>query len=105
MSRLWQAVLPELRHFPSTEQRQALHLARENRLEALELVIMAVWLVLVTALARHMVDSAPEAQRIAYALVMNLVITAPLLLLVFIPIHIRRLRRGLRAQLEQRSPS
>lgn len=102
MNGLWQAVLPELRQFPPDERRRVLQLARNSRLDALELVILAVWLVLVTALMRNMVNSAPDAQRIAYSMVMNLVVTVPLLLLVMAPVHIRRLRRGLREQLEQR---
>lgn len=105
LSRLWQTVLPELRRFPADERRQALQRARNRQLDAVELVVLAIWLVLVTALMRDMVTSAPEAERLAYSVVMNLLVTVPLLLLVFVPIHIRRLRRGLRAQLEPRSPS
>lgn len=100
---LWQKLLPELRRFPPAEQRQAMQLARASRLDAAELVILAVWLVLVTALMRNLVNGAPESERIAYSVVMNLLVTVPLLLLVLGPIHIRRLRRGLREQLEKRS--
>lgn len=102
MSGLWQALLPELRQFPPSERQQALQRARSSQLDALELVVLAIWLVLVTALMRNMVNSVLEAERIAYSVVMNLVITVPLLLLVIVPVHIRRLRRGLREQLEQR---
>lgn len=102
MSGLWQALLPELRQFPHSERQQALQRARSSQLDALELVALAIWLVLVTALMRNMVNSVLEAERIAYSVVMNLVITVPLLLLVIVPVHIRRLRRGLREQLEQR---
>jgi uncharacterized membrane protein YbhN (UPF0104 family) len=105
MNRLWQTVLPELRRFPTGEQPRALRLARASRLESLELFLLAIWLVLVTALVRTMVNGAPEAERVAYSLVINVVVTVPLLLAVFLPIHIRRLRRGLRAQLEERSTS
>ena len=105
MNRLWRKALPELGRFPSTEQPLALRRARESSLDALELVLLAVWLVLVSALMRNLANSAPEAERLAYSVVMNLLVTVPLLLLVFIPIHIRRLRRGLRAQLDSRSPS
>lgn len=105
MNRLWQAVLPELRRFPADEQQQALQAARGSRLDGMELVVLAIWLVLVTTLMRDLVSSAPETERLAYSVVMNLLVTVPLLALVFVPIHIRRLRRGLRAQLEQRSPS
>lgn len=105
MSRLWQTVLPELRRFPAGERARALRLARASRLESLELFLLAIWLVLVTALVRAMVNGAPEAERVAYSVVINLVVTVPLLLAVFLPIHIRRLRRGLRAQLEERSTS
>lgn len=35
-------------------------------------------------------------------LVVNVLLVVPLLLAVYVPIHIRRLRRGLRQQLEQR---
>jgi hypothetical protein len=52
-----------------------------------------------------MVNGVPADERFAYSVVINLVLTLPLLLAVFLPIHIRRLRRGLRAQLEERSIS
>ena len=105
MSKLWQTLLPELRQFAPAEQCGALRLARASRLDALELLLMAIWLVLVTALVRQLVDSSPEAGRLAYSVVINLVVTVPLLLAVFVPVHIRRLRRGLRHQLEERSHS
>ncbi|MDH4134291.1 MAG: hypothetical protein OEV31_05840 [Gammaproteobacteria bacterium] len=98
---LWQIILPELRGFPAAERRRALRLAREGRLQAVELVVMAIWLVLVTTLMRNLMGYAPENERLAYGVLMQLVVTAPLLLLVFLPIFLRRLRRGLRMQLEQ----
>lgn len=105
MKGLWQFVLPDLGRFPPDERQQALRVARESRLDAMELVVLVIWLVLVTALVRYMVDQAAQADRLAYSVVMNLIVTVPLLLAVFIPVHIRRLRRGLRAQLQQRSLS
>lgn len=102
MIRLWLVLLPELRQFPAGKQDKALQNARDSELEPLELVGIAVWLVLVTALTKYILAETSMSSDLSATLVMNIVVAAPLLAVVFVPIHIRRLRRGLRKQLEQR---
>lgn len=104
MNRLWRKVLPELERFPVADQPRAMRLARENRLDAMELALLAIWLVLVSALMRNLVDDIPLAERQDYRVVTSLFLAVPMLLVV-VPIHIRRLRRGLRTAFEQRSTS
>jgi hypothetical protein len=101
MSRLWLALLPELRQFAQSQQGQALQSARASELEPLELVGLAVWLVPVVVLAKYLLVQASLVSDIPATLVMNILFVVPLLAVVFAPIHIRRLRRGLRKQLEQ----
>lgn len=102
MNRLWPRLLPELRQFPLTEQDQALRNARDGALEPLELVGIAVWLVLVTGLTKYLLARTAMSNDPSATLVMNLVVTVPLLAAAFVPVHIRRLRRGLRKQLQER---
>jgi hypothetical protein len=103
MNRLLRVLLPELRQFPAAEQDAALRAARKRPLDLLELVGMAAGLVAVTALTRYAVpDSGPTAWlRLALA-VGNFVVAVPLLAAFLGPFHIRRLRRGLREQLQQK---
>ena len=101
MKRLWPALLPELRLFPQGERDQALQHARETSLDVFELVGMAVGLVVVTALTKYSVPDPSMASRFALALI-NFAVAMPLLVAVLGPFHLRRLRRGLRTQLQNR---
>ena len=101
VKRLWPALLPELRQFPESERDQALQRARETSLDVIELVGMAVGLVVVTALTKYSVPDPSMASRFAFALI-NFAVAMPLLVAVFGPFHLRRLRRGLRTQLQNR---
>lgn len=104
MKRLWLALLPELRQFPSSERPAALQRAREAALDVVELAGMAVGLVVVTALTKYSVPEPSMASRFVLALI-NLAVAMPLLVAVLGPFHLRRVRRGLRHQLQQRGPS
>lgn len=104
VKRLWPALLPELRQFPESEREQALQRARETSLDVIELVGMAMGLVVVTALTKYGVADASMASRFALALV-NFAVAIPLLVALLGPLHMRRLRRGLRNQLQHRGRS
>lgn len=102
MSSLWLWLAPELRLFPTEQRSQALKDAREAELASVELVGMALWLVLVTSLAKMFMAEIAMNTDINATLMVNLLVVAPLLALGFMPVHIRRLRRGLRQQLHAR---
>lgn len=101
MNRLWLVLLPELRQFPEEKQGKVLQNARDCALESVELIGIAVWLVIVTSFAKFILNRAGMDSDHSMTLAVNIVVDVPLLAVVFIPIHIRRLRRGLRKQLEQ----
>jgi hypothetical protein len=101
MNRLWLALLPELRQFPPAEQDQVLREAGETAFDAPELIGLAAGLVAVTALTRWTLADATLASRFAAALV-NFAVALPLLLVLLGPVHLRRLRRGLRRQIRRR---
>lgn len=101
MKRLWPVLLPELRHFSAAEQDQALKAARDTSLDILELLGLAAGLILVTALTRYSLAESTVAARFG-ATVINFVVAVPLLVVVLGPFHLRRLRRGLREQLQRR---
>lgn len=100
MNRCWPTLLPELQRFARTDQDAALSRARRTPLDAIELVGMAIGLAVVTALTKVAAPEATAATRLALTL-LNFAIAAPLLVLVLGPIHLRRLRRGLRQQLDR----
>ena len=101
MNRLWPLLLPELQEFPTGEQDTALRDARATPLDVLELTSMAAGLMAVTALTRYALPIDTTATRFGYA-VWNFVVAVPLLVVALGPFHIRRLRRGLRRQLQDR---
>ena len=101
LNRAWPALLPELRRFPEAERDDALRHARATSLDTFELVGMAIGLVAVTALTKYTLPDASIASRFAFAL-LNFAVALPLLVAALGPFHIRRLRRGLRDQLDKR---
>jgi len=101
VNRLWPVLLPELRQFPATDQDTALRSARDTELDILELLGMAAGLVAVTALTRYTLPSGSIGTRFLFVL-LNVVVAIPLLTVALGPFHIRRLRRGLRKQLQDR---
>jgi hypothetical protein len=103
-SRVWPALLPELLRFPADDRARAIGLARETRLDLLELAGMAAALVALTALTRYVLGDALWAAT-SLAAVFNFFIALPLLVVGLGPFHVRRLRRGLRGQLDMRTES
>ncbi len=104
MYRLWLVVLPELGRFPPREQAQAFKRAGETELDVLELIGMAFGLVLVTAATQYALPDQTLPSRFAAAL-LNFIVAVPAIALAVAPFHVRRLRRGLRAQLDQLEPT
>ena len=101
MNALWPLLLPELRQFPEPDQDSALKAARDTELDIVELLGMAAGLVAVTALTRYAVPTEALGARFIFVL-LNAVVAIPLLTVALGPFHIRRLKRGLRKQLQDR---
>jgi len=97
-SRVWLALFPELSRFAADDRTRAIGLARETRLDLLELAGMAAALVAVRAVTRYVLADASWPTRSLVA-VMNFFVALPLLVIGLGPFHVRRLRRGLRRQL------
>ena len=101
MNALWSRLLPEIRQFPDAERDGALRRARGTALDLVELLGMAAALVCVTGLTRYALPDASMSTRFA-ATLLNAAVALPLLALTLGPLHLRRLRRGLREQIAQR---
>ena len=101
MAKLWLALLPELGRFPPRDQEGALKKARETYLDIPELLGVAFGLVLVTAATRYSLPDQSLSSRVSLVF-LNFIIAVPMIGLAVAPFHIRRLRRGLRAQLKLR---
>jgi len=101
MHRIWLLLLPELRGFAPQQQCHALHEAGKTPLDVAELLALAVAVAAVAGLTRYALVEASVASRLVAALV-NLALALPLIAACAAPVHVRRLRRGLRLQLELR---
>lgn len=104
MTRLWLILLPELARFAPGDQQHALHEARQTEFDAIELIGIACGLILITAGTRYVLPDFDFATR-ALAALLNFLIAFPLLCLVVGPFYLRRLRRGLRQQMDRRGPA
>ena len=100
MARLWLVLLPELGQFPDDERDAAFRKAAATELDVVELIGMAFALVLVTAATQYALPDQSLLPRLS-ATFLNFIVAVPLIGLVAGALHIRRLRRGLRAQLRE----
>ncbi len=101
MTRLWLLLVPDLNQVETAKRKEALKQASRSDLTGKELIGMAIWLVIVSVITQAVLKGATDENRLTFTIVTNLILTAPLLLAVFIPIHIRRIRRDIRRQLGQ----
>jgi hypothetical protein len=97
MHPLWLLLLPELHRIAPPERPHALKCARHEELDVPELIGAAFAVVAVAFITERMI---PAAASTALAFLLNLAVALPLLALLVAPLHVRRLRRGLRAQLK-----
>lgn len=100
MRKAW-LLLPELRRFAPQEQDAAFAKARDTELDVPELLGMALAVVAVTALTQYSLTDFSLASGFGAA-ALNFAVAIPLMAMCAGPFHVRRLRRGLRAQLELR---
>ena len=101
MTRLAILLYPQLRSFPESERPQVLHRARSTSFDAVELLGIALGLVLTTAVTQYGTADLNPGERIA-AILLNLALAAPSLLVLVGPFFIRRARRGLDFELADR---
>jgi hypothetical protein len=100
MKKIWLWLVPDLEKVHHMRRDATLSKASKAALTSGELITMAVWLVFVSVLTRSILNGATDENRLSFTIVTNLIFTAPALLAVFIPIHVRRIRRDIRGQLE-----
>lgn len=101
MGKLWLYLVPDLSHVHFAMRAKALKTASHASLRSGELITMGVWLVIVSLATQRILQAATDENRLVFTLVTNLVFTAPMLLLVFVPIHVMRIRRDIRRQISR----
>jgi O-antigen ligase len=98
MHKAWLLLLPELRSFPPGEQACALARARATQFDVAELLGLAFSVAVVAAVTQYGVPGVAVLSRMDAAL-LNFGVALPLIAVCAAPLHLRRLRRGLREQL------
>jgi hypothetical protein len=101
MKRIWLWLVPDLAKVHHAMRDDALSKASRSGLTSGELITMVIWLLIVSIMTSAILSGATNENRVAFTIVTNLIFTAPALLAVFIPIHLRRIRRDIRRQLKQ----
>lgn len=105
MIALWQRLVPQLKQLPQAERQPALEEALRSRFTPVETVLLVAWMLGVFFLTQHLLRQADGEERMAGAVATNLLITAPLMLAVFVPVHLRRVRRHVASLVARRAVS
>ena len=103
MMKIWVKLIPELGRLSAAEQVNAIDQASKTSFRTHEAIIMVIWLIFAYLLNKRILASTPGENPVADALVANLLITLPLLLLVFVPVYLRKMRREVRKQMQSDS--
>lgn len=99
---IWLRIVPDLKLFRAMEQGRALKAAKSSSLKMGEVIVMIGWLLAVTSFTKFILVRGQMEADPAATLLAHLMITLPLLLIVFIPIQVRRVRRGIRQQFDKK---
>ena len=101
VDKAWPILLPQLRNFPEEDRSLALQQARRTPFDVFELAGLALAVVAVTALTQYVLADRSVLARAAAALA-NFGSALIAIAVCAAPFHLRRLRRGLRQQLQLR---
>ena len=103
MPKRWEYWLyPELRKFDSADRGRALQKAKDTKFDWTEITGMTLAVAITVFLTRYSAAGFGLLERVGAALA-NLVVAIPLLVVLAGPFYVRRVRRGLRAQLNDQS--
>ncbi len=100
MMKLWLQLVPQLNQLSSLDRIKVVDQAGKASFSPAETVIMVIWLILVYLLTKGIVTGTPGESPTADAVAVNLLVSLPLLLLVIVPVYIRKIIREIRKQLE-----
>jgi len=96
--RLW--LYPELRNVPAASRKEVFAEAKQTALDIKEVEVIFTWIALVALLSISVTFHYFQAESTKILLLTNTVIIFPAISLIFIPITIRRRRRGIRNQID-----
>jgi hypothetical protein len=102
MLKMWLYLAPDLKKFNDHEKDRVLKGAKKTSFTTKETYVMLGWVLVVFFLTQAVLRGAPAGKELVFTIVTNLIFTAPVMLAVVIPIHVRRVRRGLRQALQER---
>ena len=106
MPKKWEYwVYPDLRRFDESEQTEALRKAKKYPWDGFEIMGITISIALVVYLTRYSSAGLGPSERVVAAFLNLLVFVVPLVLVSSAPFFIRRVRRGLAAQLKERETS
>ena len=100
MPLLRRLLFPQLNTLAPAQQDAALRIARRIPFDVIELLGIAFGLVITVSITRYALEDAGAIERIAAA-TLNFAVAFPLLALLVGPFLVRRVRRGLDAQLRK----
>lgn len=102
MNKLWQRLVPDLKSLPASEQNGVLDQAKKASFTTGETVLLVAWMLVTFFFVQQVLKQSSHENKIGFAVVANLVITAPLMLFAFVPIYVRKVRRHVAALAAER---
>lgn len=93
MSGLWQWLVPDLKSLPPGEQKALVDGAKKGPFATIEVVVLVGWMLVAFFVTQQILEQSTHENKLAFAVVTNLVITAPLMAVVFVPVYLRKVRR------------
>lgn len=105
MSKLWQHLAPDLNSLTESEQMDVIDQAKKGSFTTGETALLVVWMLLTFFFVQQVQMQSAHEHKVAFVLASSLVLTAPLMLLVFVPMYVRKVRRHVAALIGERRKS
>lgn len=100
MMKFWLRMVPQLARLNTANRIRVIDHASKTSFSGTESIIMVVWLVFAYLLTKSILANSPGDSPVATAVATNLLITLPLVLVVVVPIYVRKVCREARKLME-----
>jgi hypothetical protein len=101
----WQKKIPELSNLREIEQVDIIKKAQAGSYTFSEVIILVVWMLFVLYFSKEVSAKSTLDNKLELSIIVNLIVVLPLLLIIYIPIYLRKMKRLINAELRLRFPN
>lgn len=98
----WQKKIPELANLREIEQIEIIKKAQAGSYVFSETVVLIMWMLFVLYFSKEVSAKSTLDNKLELSIIVNLIVVLPLLLIVYIPIYLKKMKRLINFELSLR---